>query len=238
MLPILFGVGAALAGGGVVAYGAISPGSQLFGRALAHGAKPRQLALTYDDGPNDACTPRLLEILAKHNVKATFFLVGKYLKQSPGLARQTAAAGHAVGNHTFNHPNLFFCSPAEILRELSDCEHALDDAVARHDKIFRPPWGARRPGVLSAARSLGLEPILWSVTCYDWKPTTAERVEAHAVRQIAPARGEIILLHDGGHRAMGADRHHSLAATEKLIARYKSEGYAFVTIPQMLTASK
>src|SRR2546430_15737323 len=90
---------------------------------------PKQLALTYDDGPNDPHTLRLLEILAKHDVRATFFLIGRYVEQCPEIAREIAKAGHVVGNHTFTHPLLIFKSPAEIRRELSDCRAALQDAV-------------------------------------------------------------------------------------------------------------
>ena len=82
--------------------------------------------------------------------------------------------------------------------------------------------------MLSIARELGLTPVQWSVTCYDWKPTTAERVERHAVRQITG--GDIILQHDGGYKEMGADRAHTVAATERIITRFKSEGFFFVTL--------
>ena len=76
---------------------------------------------------------------------------------------------------------------------------------------------------------MGMMPVMWSVTCYDWKPTTAERVERHAARQISG--GDIILLHDGGHKTVGADRAHTIAATERMIVRYKSEGFSFVPLP-------
>lgn len=237
----MFGVvvgAAAFAAAGITSYGALSPSSQLFGRALSRGPKPRQLALTYDDGPNDSCTPQLLEILARHEVKATFFLIGRYVRQSPQLAQQIAQAGHAIGNHTFHHPNLFFCSERKIKEELVQCELAFNDAIGDHPRLFRPPWGARRPAVVRAARALGLEPILWSVTCYDWRPTSAERVLKHATRQITPRHGEIILLHDGGHKTMGADRVHTLKATDELIRRYKGEGFEFATVPQMLADAR
>jgi len=219
---------AGLAAAGVASYGAIAPESELFGKTLHRLADPKQLALTYDDGPNDPHTLNLLDVLAKHDVKATFFLIGKHVAARPEVARRIAAAGHAIGNHTFTHPNLVFCGEQKIRHELTDCEKVLHDTVGEHSKLFRPPFGARRPAVLRIARAMGLVPVMWTVTCYDWKVTTAERVERHAIRQIGGA--DIVLLHDGGHRSPGADRAHTVAATERLIARYKSERRFFVPL--------
>ena len=219
---------AGVAAAGAASYGAIAPESELFGKTLHRLADPKQLALTYDDGPNDPHTLHLLDVLAKHDVKATFFLIGKHVTAKPEVARRIAGAGHVIGNHTYTHPNLLFCSAHRIRQELSDCEKALTDVIGEHAKLFRPPFGARRPRVLTIAREMGLATVCWSVTCYDWKPTTAERVERHAARQISG--GDIILLHDGGHVAIGADRGHTVTATDRMISRYKSEGYSFVPL--------
>jgi peptidoglycan/xylan/chitin deacetylase (PgdA/CDA1 family) len=219
---------AGLAAAGVACYGAIAPESELFGKTLHRLSDTKQLALTYDDGPNDPYTLNLLDVLAKHDVKATFFLIGKHVSFKPEIARRIAALGHTIGNHTYTHPNLAFCSEARIRQELSDCKKTLQDTVGDHSTLFRPPFGARRPRVLSIARELGFRPVQWSVTCYDWKPTTAERVERHAVRQITG--GDIILQHDGGYKEMGADRAHTVTATDGLISRFKSEGYSFVAL--------
>src|SRR5205085_5275305 len=100
------------------------------------------------------------------------------------LARRIIAEGHSVGNHTVSHPNLALCTAGTIRRELRDGSKILEDVLGTKISIFRPPFGARRPATLSIARELGLEPIMWSVTCFDWKKTTPDRVEAHAVRQI------------------------------------------------------
>ena len=218
---------AGLAAAGAASYGVIAPESQLFGKTLHRLPEPRQLALTYDDGPNDPHTLHLLDVLAEHDVKATFFLIGKHLAAKPDIARRIAAAGHTIGNHTYTHPNLLFCSEARIHQELSDCKKILQDTVGKHSKLFRPPFGARRPAVLQTARQMGMMPVMWSVTCYDWKPTTADRVERHAARQITSS-GDIVLLHDGGHKVMGADRGHTVAATANLIPRLESDGFRFV----------
>src|SRR3954451_6132497 len=120
MLGIIAGA-VGLAAAGIASYGAIAPESEFFGKTIHRLADPKQLALTYDDGPNDPHTLNLLDVLAKHDVKATFFLIGKYVSAKPEIARRIAAAGHAIGNHTYTHPNLFFCSAARIRKELSDC---------------------------------------------------------------------------------------------------------------------
>jgi len=231
-------LGPALAGTTAVAaitagYQSMAPTGQWYGRTftgLPRGAK--QLALTYDDGPNDPHTLRLLEVLAKHEVHATFFLIGRYVQQRPDLVREIVKAGHVVGNHTFKHPLLTFKSNAEIRRELSDCNAALRDALGQPVNLFRPPFGGRRPAVLRTARELGLETMMWNVTGYDWNAPPAAVIEQKVSNQIRG--GNVILLHDGGHKEMGADRSQTVIATDHLIATYKSEGYDFVTIPQMM----
>ena len=224
---------AAVAGALAAGYQSMAPTGQWYGRTftgLARGSK--QLALTYDDGPNDPHTLRLLEVLAKHSVRATFFLIGRYVQQRPEIARAVARAGHVIGNHTFTHPLLIFKSAADTRRELSDCRAALQECVGEHSNLFRPPFGGRRPSTLRIARELGLQPIMWNVTGYDWNAPPAAIIEQKISRQIRG--GNVILLHDGGHKQMGTDRSQSVLATDHLIERYKSEGFEFVTIPQML----
>jgi peptidoglycan/xylan/chitin deacetylase (PgdA/CDA1 family) len=227
--------GAAATAAVAAGYQSMAPTGQWYGSTftgLARGTK--QLALTYDDGPNDPHTLRLLEVLAKHNARATFFLIGRYVRQRPEIAREVVKAGHVVGNHTFTHPLLTLKSAAEVRQELSDCRSALHDAVGEHSNLFRPPFGGRRPAVLRVARELGLEPVMWNVTGYDWNAPPSAVIEQKVSRQIRG--GDVILLHDGGHKQMGVDRSQTVTATDHLISRYKSDGYEFVTIPQMLGA--
>lgn len=216
-------------------YQSMAPTGQWYGRTftgLPRGT--RQLALTYDDGPNDPHTLRLLEVLDRHQLHATFFLIGRYVHQHPEIARAIVSTGHVIGNHTFTHPLLTLKSSAQVRQELSACHAALHDAIGEHSNLFRPPFGGRRPAVLRIARELGLEPIMWNVTGYDWNAPPSAVIEQKVAKQIHG--GDVILLHDGGHKQMGADRSQTVLATENLIRRYKSEGYEFVTIPQMMTA--
>jgi len=229
-----FALGAGIAVAAVAAgCQSMSPTGQFFGRTFT-GLSPgtRQLALTYDDGPNDPHTCRLLEVLARHDVRATFFLIGRYVNRRADIVREVAKAGHVIGNHTFSHPNLIFTSPLQTRMQLQDCDQALMDAVGEHSRLFRPPFGGRRPGTLKIARKLGLDPVMWNVTGWDWKGKPADYVERKVIRQIRG--GDVILLHDGDHEAFGADRSQSVVATDRLISRYKSEGYEFVTVPAMM----
>ena len=109
---------------GVCAWGAVSPSSQLFGPTIRHTGNPRTLALTFDDGPNPAVTPALLDLLARYDAKATFFLIGQRVRAVPELAREIAARGNIIGNHTETHPALTFLSRRRITAELTQCEDA------------------------------------------------------------------------------------------------------------------
>ena len=233
MLPALIG-GLAAAGIATAAgYQSMAPTGQWYGRTftgLPRGTK--KIALTYDDGPNDPHTLKLLDVLAKHNVKATFFMIGRFVRERPDIACAVAEAGHVIGNHTFTHPLLIFHSAAQTHSELEECRAALTDAVGEHSNFFRPPFGGRRPATLRIARNLGLQTIMWNVTGYDWNAPPAAEIEKKVSRQIRG--GDVVLLHDGSHREMGADRSQTVLATDNLIQRYKNQGIEFVPVTEML----
>jgi peptidoglycan-N-acetylglucosamine deacetylase len=222
--------GAALVSAG---YQSMAPTGQWFGKAfhgLPRGSK--QIALTFDDGPNDPHTLNLLEVLAKHNVRATFFLIGRYVHQRPDIAREIAKQGHVIGNHTFTHPLLIFHGGASVRKEILECRQAITDAVGEHSNLFRPPWGARRPAVIRIVRQLGLEPIMWNVTGYDWDAPSADYIYEKVNPKIRG--GDVVLLHDGGHKAFGADRSRTVEAVDRLIARHKEQLHEFATVPEMM----
>jgi len=224
---------AALAAGGVI-YASIAPTSQIFGRTLIAGQDAREIALTFDDGPNDAATPQLLDLLARHEVRATFFLIGGFARQRPDLVRAVHAAGHLVGNHTMTHPKLSVTPAAKVRQELTECSAVLEDITGDGVEYFRPPFGARRPAVLRIARELGLTPVMWNVTGFDWEPRGVDAIAANLNAGIAKnrelRRGSNLLLHDGGHRAMGADRMDTVRAAEQLLDAHAGTATRFVTV--------
>jgi peptidoglycan/xylan/chitin deacetylase (PgdA/CDA1 family) len=224
---------AAIAVASGLGYNSMAPRSQLFGRTfIGNKRESRQIALTFDDGPNDPDTLKLLEILDTNGVRATFFMIGRYVAMRPRIAEAVARAGHVIGNHTFSHPNLIFQSRAQIRHQLDECKRALTDAVGEHSCLFRPPYGGRRPEVLRVVRRAGLTPVMWSVAGRDWNSDPASQIEARIVRQTRG--GEVILLHDGSHSDPNSDRSQTLLATTYLIRRYQDQGFRFVTVPEMM----
>src|SRR3954465_9150565 len=156
---ITIGVGSAATLGlaaSAFAYASRWPASQIFGRTLIAPACPGELALTFDDGPNPAWTPRLVEILARNGVKATFFLVGGFAQSDPALSRSIANAGHTIGNHTWSHPDLSLTRVHRVREELTRTKDTLEQITGKPIRLFRPPFGARRPCVLRIARELGM----------------------------------------------------------------------------------
>jgi len=229
----LFSASTAVAG--TLTYAALSAQSQIFGRVLIAGRNPNEVALTYDDGPNDIVTERLLELLARYEVRATFFLIGNYVRQRPQIARAIASAGHLIGNHTMTHPWLAWQSSARVRQELAGCNGVLEDTLGMPVRYFRAPHGARRPAVLSIARSLGLTPVQWNILPKDWEPIGAEEIAARTIRGITRNRrqniGSNIVLHDGGQTALGQPRLPTLEATKLLLQRYdRQSGTKFVAV--------
>jgi peptidoglycan-N-acetylglucosamine deacetylase len=225
----------ATAAGGLLTYAALSAQSQIFGPVLIAGRNPNEIALTYDDGPNDIATERLLEVLARHETRATFFLIGRFVRERPQIARAIASAGHLIGNHTMTHPWLAWQSPARIREELAGCNAALEDTLGLPIRYFRPPHGARRPIVFRIARELGLTPVHWNLLPGDWKPISADEIAALTIRGIArnqqQHRASNIVLHDGGHLALGQPRIPTVEATDHLLHRYNQRSeIKFVTV--------
>ncbi len=220
-------------------YASLWPTSQIFGRTLTapklDPGKPGEIALTFDDGPNPAFTPRLLEILASYNVKATFFLVGKYASNQPTLTRQIAESGHLIGNHSWSHPNLARTASDKVREELRTTNDALEQILGKPIRYFRPPFGARRPNVLRTARELGLTPVTWNAMTNDWAEPSADRIATTLSAKVdrLQARGSAanIVLHDGSHRDPAANREPSITAAGQLLERY-AKTHKFVTVEE------
>lgn len=246
MNPFLVSVPAAVvATAGVAAYGAVFPRAQLFGPTICRTNSPRKLAITFDDGPNPAITPKLLDLLDRYQAKATFFLIGRFVRECPDLVQETAARGHAIGNHTESHQNLFKLSPAQITVELRLCHNAIANTLGAPAKWFRPPYGFRNPWVIPAATELGCKTAMWTLIPGDWLERPVERL----VRRMEPiatraernlkggagpgsGTGDVLCLHDGYHKELNYDRTRTLAALEHWLPRWRDLGLQFVTMDE------
>jgi len=215
-------------------YAAYSAQSQLFGRTLIAGNNPNEVALTYDDGPNDAATQALLEVLARHNARATFFMIGRFALARPNLVREVHAAGHLIANHTMTHPWLTMLPAHQVREELRTCNAALEDITGAAIRYVRFPHGARRPAVLRIARELNLMPVQWNAMGNDWQPIGPDAIRARLNHDLQQARrrntGANILLHDGFHQHIGVDRSATVEVTDQLLQRFARESTRTVTI--------
>jgi peptidoglycan-N-acetylglucosamine deacetylase len=219
---------------GAYLYAAQWPTSQVFGRTVLAGSDINEIALTFDDGPNDPYTMQLLELLDRWQVRATFFMMGSFVRQRPEIARAVHGAGHLLGNHTVNHPSLLWANPARVREELMACTAIIEDTTGKVVRYMRPPFGARRPDVLRTARELGLTPVMWNITGYDWEAKDSQDLAARVRRGLRHnqmlRRGSNILLHDGGHRELGTDRSITIEATKLLLDSWAGSDLRFVTV--------
>jgi peptidoglycan/xylan/chitin deacetylase (PgdA/CDA1 family) len=247
--PLLIAVPTALTAGAVIAYGTAHPRAQLFGRTICRTNAARKLAITFDDGPNPAITPKLLDLLDRYNAKATFFLIGRYVRECPELVQETVARGHLVGNHTELHPNLLWLNPTKVRVELRLCHDAIRGAIGTPPKWFRPPYGMRNPWVIPAARELGYRTVMWTLLPGDWQEKPAEwliqrmqpiadrakRSAGNGANPPAGDTGDVLCLHDGAHRELNGDRSRTLAALEHWLPRWRDLDLEFVTIGEAVT---
>jgi peptidoglycan-N-acetylglucosamine deacetylase len=226
--PLLLG-GAGCAAG-IYSWAACVPSAQLFGRTVRRTGDTGSIALTFDDGPNPAVTPALLDLLAGHSVRATFFVIGEHVRAFPELAREIVLRGHVIGNHTDTHPALLLLSGRKISEQLARCDEAIGAATQKTARWMRPPYGFRSPLLNGLVEHRGASVVMWSRLARDWKPQPAERVtrRLHRVRG-----GDIVLLHDGDHRVHAGDRLHTVAALASWIPRWKDRGLRMVTLDEI-----
>lgn len=224
--------GLVLGGAAVAAWGAVYPGAQLFGPTLCTTGDSSSLALTFDDGPNPAVTPALLDLLERHGARGTFFVTGKHVCAFSALAREMVERGHVIGNHTDTHPSLIFLSATELLEELRRCHEAIEAAADGYrTRWMRPPFGFRGPALDGVVRQMGYSGIaMWSRLTRDWRPQPSKGM----IRRLNRARGgEIILMHDADHRVPNADRQHVVQALAHWLPRWKDAGLKFVTADEI-----
>jgi peptidoglycan/xylan/chitin deacetylase (PgdA/CDA1 family) len=222
--------------GGLYIYAWSVPTLQVFAPAILRGpAEGRRIALTFDDGPASVFTEQILNILSDRTVKATFFVCGKNVERYPNIVRRIKAEGHALGNHTYSHSFLYFRSRRFMADEIDRAQEALQKVTGEYPSIFRPPYGARWPGLVSVLRKRGLRLVNWSDTGYDWKCGTVEIVR-HSLKRLKP--GSIILLHDGleTRSARAIDQSATVRALPAIIDAASEAGLIFVTVNDLLGA--
>nr|MBF6620316.1 polysaccharide deacetylase family protein [Patulibacter sp.] len=202
-----------------------APGRPVLVRKRAGGASKR-IALTFDDGPSARFTPPVLDLLRKHDVPATFFVIGSQVKAHRKLTRRIVRDGHALANHTWSHANVS-AGGAAANTQLMDTQYAITLAVGRAGCLMRPPQGAVGPGLERWLREHQKVGVLWDVDSNDYQRPSAAAMTRRIVSATRP--GSIILLHDGG-----GDRANTVGALPGIITRLKAKGYEFVTVPELL----
>lgn len=210
-----------------------SPRTAAFAPVLTHGSGP-VVALTFDDGPTRGVTDRLLDVLAREHVPATFFVVGRAARREPALLRRMAAGGHEIEDHSDTHPHLnALLAPGALDAEIGAADAAIAAATGRHAHWLRPPYGARNAAVLAAAQRHGMRVALWSAMLDDTTPQAPpDELAERLLRQVGD--GAIVVLHDGDRgRGEPGGREYEAALVPRVIAALRARGYRFVTLQEL-----
>lgn len=224
---------AVAAGAGLMSYGCVARSSTLFGPSVHRGAGTRRsIALTFDDGPSEGTRP-LLETLADHSVSATYFMCGSNVRRLPDIAREVAAHGHELGNHSDNHPYMVLRTPGFIAREFADAQQTIAAETGIAPRLMRAPYGLRWPGMRRMQRKLDLLGVMWTVIGHDWE-WDGPRVAKFVLERSTP--GGIICLHDGRDIQPQPDTSQMLAAVKAIVPRLLDQGYKFETVSQLLSS--
>lgn len=197
----------------------VAPATLLVKRGPVDG---RAVYLTFDDGPNPRYTPRLLDLLARHEAKATFFLIGDQIALYGDLIRRIVAEGHRLGNHSWNHPLFARLRLDEQLEQVERTDRALSDFTGEDRAPFRPPRGDVTLRLLSRFARLGRALVHWSYDSMDYGSTSADSL-IERMRQRPPVPGDIVLLHDDGDA--------SFDILSALLPEWRAQGLAFTTLP-------
>ncbi len=198
-----------------------------------HGAPGKnQIALTFDDGPGDPHTLKILDILNEHKVKATFFMVGRNVKNFPEIARRVAEEGHTIGNHTYNHRGQTLATPSMAIVEIKQTEDVIKEATSISPKFFRPPYGNANRWALRQAEKLGYIICLWSINAGDGLGGNWRRIEKKVLSESED--GVIILMHDKGRFSTQHSQKSTALALPRIISSLKESGYRLVTLTELL----
>lgn len=192
------------------------------------------VALTFDDGPSPIWTPKVLDELKKAGLKATFFMIGEYVKRYPQIVKRAQEEGHEIENHSYDHHVLIYYKMDELEREIKDTEEVIKNTTGQITKYFRPPKAWLTTKEKKKIREMGYKVILWTLNSKDWVTFDDKYIVKYIVHNVRP--GDIILFHDGGgvFTTEGGDRTETVKTIPRLVEKLKGKGYKFVTITELL----
>jgi len=221
---------AGLAAAGLAAHGALHRNSPVFGPVLTHleGDEPF-VSITFDDGPNPRATPRVLDVLRREGVRATFFVLGRHAERWPELVRRAALDGHQLGNHGYFHRKLHRRSPGYVRDDLTRGTEQIVRASGVRPRHFRAPHGFRSPWVTPIAASLGQRTVGWSLGVWDSARPGADVIAARTLEGMHA--GSILLLHDGDGYDPEGDRSQTAEALPAILDGLRRRGFRFTTLP-------
>jgi len=221
---------AGLAAAGIAAHGAWHRNSAVFGPVLTRlPGDELQVSLTFDDGPNPRATPRILEVLRRERVRATFFILGRHAERWPELVRRAALDGHQLGNHGYFHRKLHRRSPGYVRDDLTRGTEQIVRASGVRPRHFRAPHGFRSPWVTPIAASLGQRTVGWSLGVWDSARPGAGVIAERALAGMHA--GSILLLHDGDGYDPDGDRLQTAEALPAILDGLRGRGFRFTTLP-------
>ena len=203
---------------------------QLFGELVSRvETNEKIVALTFDDGPKPDYTEKIMDILKKEGVKATFFLVGREIRKHSEQAKEIVAHGHELGNHSFTHHRMIILGYGQVVREISDTSDAIREVGYSGPILFRPPYGKKLLVLPYYLEKIGMPSITWDLQpeSYPEIANDAGRISRYVVSEARP--GSIVLLH-----VMNKSRTASIDAVEGLIDGLRKRGYSFVTVSELL----
>ena len=223
--------GVSLGAAGFLAYAVGGRSARVFGPSMHRGPRDRPaIALTFDDGPSES-TPELLELLARHGVRATFFQCGSSVRRLPEVSRAVAAAGHDVGNHGYSHTRLFLRTPAFVESEIVRAQETIAEVTGAAPRLFRAPFGGRWFGMRRVQQRLGLMGVMWTRIGNDWK-WPPDRVVSHLLA--GAENGAIFCLHDGRNAGPRADIKSTIETVRRLLVEIPERGFRLEPVSEWL----
>jgi peptidoglycan/xylan/chitin deacetylase (PgdA/CDA1 family) len=206
-------------------YASVSISAGVYIKAFCRAkSSSKVIALSFDDGPDPVWTPRIMEVLRRYNVKATFFCIGDKVNKHPQLVKQLKDEGHFIGNHTYYHTSFFpLLSRKKMVAELQRCDEAIKNAIGEQATLFRPPFGVTNPIIAASVRKLGYKVVGWSIRSFDTVKSEREVVLRRILKKTHA--GGVILMHD--------NLENSDWLVEQVVVNLHSQGYEIKRLDEL-----